>query len=65
MADAAGGHSDDDRARLAREAYTVADHHRAGQYSRADALDDLAQRCPGFSRREYEAAFAQGMQDSR
>ncbi len=47
------------------EAYTVADLHRDGRLTREEALRDLALKCPGFTREEYERAFAQGLFDSR
>ena len=50
---------------LENEGYKVADLHRDGRFTREDALRVLAQRCPGFTREEYERAFSQGMQDSR
>jgi hypothetical protein len=54
-----------DRERLENEAYTVADLHRAGRLTREDALRELARACPGFTREEYERAFAQGLFESR
>jgi len=46
-------------------AYDVADKHRDGVHSRAEALALLRECCPGFSEDTYERAFAQGMFSSR
>ena len=54
-----------DREHLENEAYTVADLHRDGLLTQEDALAQLARRCPGFTRAEYERAFAQGLFESR
>jgi hypothetical protein len=54
-----------DRERLANEAYRVADVRRDGRLTREAALSELAQRCPGVTRTEYERAFKQGLFESR
>lgn len=54
-----------DRERLEREAYRVADLHRDDRLTRDDALRELERLCPGFSKSEYERAFAQGLFESR
>jgi hypothetical protein len=54
-----------DPARLAEEAFTVADLHRDGKLTRESALRELAARCPGYTSAEYEQAFGQGLLESR
>ena len=54
-----------DQQYLENEAYKVADLHRDGRFTREEALRELAQRCPGFTRSEYERAFSLGLLESR
>ena len=51
--------------KLADEAFTLAERHHAGQLLREAALVELARRCPGYSRAEYERAFGQALFESR
>lgn len=46
-------------------AYDVADKHRDGIHSKAEALALLRECCPGFSEDTYSRAFAQGLFSSR
>ena len=46
-------------------AYDVADKHRDGIHTKAEALALLRECCPGFSEDTYEHAFAQGLFSSR
>ncbi len=46
-------------------AYDVADKHRDGVHTQAEALALLRECCPGFSEATYQHAFAQGMFSSR
>lgn len=54
-----------DPAKLAEEAFTLAERHHAGKLLREAALAELARRCPGYSRAEYERAFGQALFESR
>ena len=54
-----------DPMKLADEAFTVAEWVHDGKLMREPALRELARRCPGYTRPEYEQALGQALFESR
>jgi hypothetical protein len=54
-----------DPTKLAEEAFTVAEWHHDGKLKCERALSELARRCPGYTRAEYEQALGQALFESR
>jgi hypothetical protein len=54
-----------DPEKLANCAYSAADQYRDGKLSETAALEWLKACCPGYTKAEYDQAFAEGMFESR
>lgn len=52
-------------AKLAREAFAVADRYHEGTLTREQTMAKLTERCPVYSQAGYRRALGQGLLESR